>query len=85
MVGWHHRLNGHEFEQAPGDSEGPGSLACCSSWGHKEWDPTERLTFSLTQKPTEKLKEQYNEYILHLDSPADILLYFPRETPPRGT
>ena len=32
MVGWHYRLNGHEFEQAPGDSEGQGSLACCSPW-----------------------------------------------------
>ena len=36
MVGWHHWLNGHEFEQAPGDGEGQGSLACCSPWGHKE-------------------------------------------------
>ena len=36
MVGWHHRFNGHEFEQTPGDSEGQGSLACCSPWGHKE-------------------------------------------------
>ena len=35
MVGWHHWLNGHEFEQAPGDGEGQGSLACCSSQGHK--------------------------------------------------
>ena len=35
MVGWHHRLNGHEPEQTPGDSEGQGSLACCSPWGHK--------------------------------------------------
>ena len=33
MVGWHHELNGHEFEQALGDSEGQGSLACCSPWG----------------------------------------------------
>ena len=33
MVGWHHQLNGHEFEQTPGDSEGQGSLACCSPWG----------------------------------------------------
>ena len=41
MVGWHHRLDGHEFEQAPGDAEGQGSLACCSSWGHKESDTTE--------------------------------------------
>ena len=38
MVGWHHWLNGHEFEQTPGDSEGQGSLAYCSSWGHKESD-----------------------------------------------
>ena len=34
MVGWHHRLSGHEFEQTLGDSEGQGSLACCSPWGH---------------------------------------------------
>ena len=40
MVRYHHWLNGHEFEQAPGDSEGQGSLACCSSWGHKESDMT---------------------------------------------
>ena len=43
MFGWHHRLNGHEFEQTPGDSEGQGSLACCSSWGLKELDMTEWL------------------------------------------
>ena len=42
-VGRHHRLNGHEFEQAPGDGEGQGSLACCSPWGHKESDTTEWL------------------------------------------
>ena len=36
LVGWHHRLNGHEFEQTPGNSEGQGSLACRSSWGCKE-------------------------------------------------
>ena len=43
MVGWHHRLDGHEFEQTPGDSEGRGSLACCRSWGCKELDTTDRL------------------------------------------
>ena len=43
MVGWHHRLNGHEFEQAMGDGEGQGSLMCCSPWGCKELDTTERL------------------------------------------
>ena len=40
VVGWHHQLNGHEFEQAPGVSDGHGSLACCSSWGWKELDMT---------------------------------------------
>ena len=41
MVGWHHRHNGHEFEQSPGVGDGQGSLECCSQWGHKEWDMTE--------------------------------------------
>ena len=48
MAGWHHRLNGHEFEQAPGDGEGQGSLACCSLWGPKESDITERLNNNRT-------------------------------------
>ena len=43
MVGWLYRFNGHEFEQAPGDGEGQGSLACCSPWGHKESDVTELM------------------------------------------
>ena len=48
MVGWRHQLNGHEFEQtpgvcSPGDGEGQGSLGCCSPWGHKKLDMTERL------------------------------------------
>ena len=43
MVRWHLRLNGHEFEQTAGDSEGQRSLECCSPWGHKESDTTERL------------------------------------------
>ena len=43
MVGWHHQLNGHEFEQTPGDSEGHGSLECCSPWGCKESDMTEQM------------------------------------------
>ena len=41
MVGWHHRLDGHEFEQARGVGDGQGSLACCSPWGRKESDATE--------------------------------------------
>ena len=43
MVEWHHRLDGHEFEQAPGVGYGQGGLVCCSSWSHKELDMTERL------------------------------------------
>ena len=43
MVGWCHRLYGHEFEQAPGVGDGQGSLACCTPWGHKESDMTEQL------------------------------------------
>ena len=43
MVGWHHLLNGHEFEQAPGAGDGQGSLECCSPWGCKELEMTERL------------------------------------------
>ena len=43
MAGWHHQLDGHEFVQASGDGDGQGSLACCSSWGLKESDTTERL------------------------------------------
>ena len=46
MVGWHHWLNGHEFEQAPGIGDGQGSLACCSPWGHKESDRTEWLNWT---------------------------------------
>ena len=41
MIGWHHRLSGHEFEQVPGVSDGQRSLACCSPCGHKESDRTE--------------------------------------------
>ena len=50
MVEWHHLLNGHEFEQAPRDRGGQGSLACCSPWGHKELVMTERLN-STRQPP----------------------------------
>jgi len=45
MVGWHHRFNGHEFEQASGVGDGQGSLVYCSPWGCKEWNTTERLSW----------------------------------------
>ena len=44
MAGWHHRLNGHEFDQTLRDGKGQGSLVCCSPWGCKEWDATEQQT-----------------------------------------
>ena len=46
MVGWHHWLDGHEFEWTPGVGDGQGGLACCSSWGHKESDMTEQLNWN---------------------------------------
>ena len=49
LVGWHHQLSGHGFEQTLGDSEGQGSLACCSPWGRKESDTTERLNYRNTE------------------------------------
>ena len=51
MVGWQHQLNGREFEQASGDSEGQESLVCCSPWDHKESDTTERLNNKLCIQP----------------------------------
>ena len=51
MVGWHHRLDGHEFEQALGDGERQERLFCCSLWGHKESDMTERLNSGNGRSP----------------------------------
>ena len=60
MVGWHHWLNGHEFEQAPGVGDGQGSLACCSPWGHKESDMTERLNW--TEHNKAKLRDAMTQF-----------------------
>ena len=51
MVGWHHQLDGHEFEQILGVGDGQGSLACCSPWDHKEPDTTERLNWMNWREP----------------------------------
>ena len=68
MVGWHHRLNEHEFEQAPGDGEGQGSLVCCSSCSCKELDMTEHLnnnnSVSVTMLPAAELP--FREKLLQL-------------------
>ena len=63
MAGWHHRLNGHEFEQVLGDGEGQGSLLCCSPWGCKESDMTEEWTKTM---PDTKPQTQDNAKKLHL-------------------
>jgi len=55
MVGWHHRLKGHEFEQALGDSEGQGNLVCCSPRGRKESDMT------VTEQHQYHIKTHFNE------------------------
>ena len=64
MAGWHHRLDGHEFEWTPGVGDGQGGLACCDSWGCKESDTTERLNwtseFSL-----------WNKYVWHILYPQN--------------
>ena len=54
MAGWHHRLDGHEFEWTLGVGDGQGGLACCNSWGHKESDTTEQLNW--TELTREKMK-----------------------------
>ena len=50
MVGWHHRLNGHEFEQSLGVGDRQGSMVCCSPWGFEELDITEWLNWNVTRK-----------------------------------
>ena len=51
MVGWHHQLNGQKFEEALGVGDGHGSLVCCSPWGHKKSDTTERLNWTVLKSP----------------------------------
>ena len=68
MIGWHHQLNGDEFEQVPGDGEGQGSMVCSSPWGHKESDMTERLN---------KKSKNYMIYIqLGVSFPLNFVIKF---------
>ena len=60
MVGWHHQLDGHEFEQAPGVGDGQGSLVCCSLWGHKESDTTEEVNWSKGNVTKEEMQMYKN-------------------------
>ena len=61
MVGWHHRLNGHGFEQTLGDGEGQGNLGCCSPWGHKELDMAEGLSNNNALFKLRAISENYRE------------------------
>ena len=61
MVEWYHWLCAHEFDQAPGDGDGQGSLACCSPWGHKESDTTEQLNWT-------EISEKWNVFLIALVS-----------------
>ena len=58
MVGWHHRLNGHEFEQTPRNSGRQRSLECCSSWGLNESHTTEQLNSSYNNAHVVSIKEK---------------------------
>ena len=62
MVGWHHRLDGHEFDQTPGVGDGQGDLVCCSPWGCKELDTTEQLNKNRL-KIAEKSEISINLYL----------------------
>ena len=68
MVGWHHRLDGHEFEQALGVGDGEGSLACCSPWGHRESDTTEQLNNKATTQLTASLGKRHNRIFTRMHS-----------------
>ena len=72
MIGRHHRLDGHEFEQAPGVGDGQGCLACCSPWGCKESDTTERLNWTELRYSTNK----YSFLSLWWEVPSAFLLRF---------
>jgi len=83
MIWWHHQLNGHEFEQAPGVGDGQGSLTCCIPWCHKELETTERLnwtglnTLQFCQRPTLFLTSGH----CHIDDLLNMSIVFSYFTP----
>ena len=64
MFGWHHWLNGHEFEQAPGVGDGQGSLACCNPWGHKQLETTEWLNWIELMESLHSCTVLVNKYLI---------------------
>ena len=59
MAGWHHRLDGHDFEWTPGVGDGQGGLVCCDSWGHKESDTTEQLNWTDPHEKSPQISKAY--------------------------
>ena len=70
MVGWHHQLKGHEFEQAPWVGVGQGNLVCCSPWGRKESDTTERLNWTELINLVSQQRKSRTRKRAQSDSPA---------------
>ena len=91
IVGWHHGLNGHEFEQAPGDGKAQGSLLCCNPWGHKESDTTDRLNNNKLKKKGKKRAAKnchhssphktHNELLNHIATRVLISPLLPSRSP----
>ena len=71
MVGWHHQLNGHEFEQAPGVDDGQVSLGCCSPWSRKASDMTEHLTLFQYKRSTNVQVSSVTKSCLTFCNPVD--------------
>ena len=81
MVGWHHRLNGHEFEQTPGIGDGQGSLTCCSPWGRKESDTTyQKQTFIMVENYIFVLRCKNSTY----SSKSKVFVVLGYFLPPQG-
>ena len=78
IVGWHHWLNGHEFEQVPGDGEGQRWMACCSPWGHKDSDTSELLNNNNKEgNKWNKWQQTWNEWTLNVTSNNYLFLFSP--------
>ena len=75
MVGWNHRLNGHEFEQTLGDSEGQESLECYSPWGHKESDMIQQLNNNISQVEP-KFNKLHHTLFMNSYTQAHTLFFF---------
>ena len=80
MAGWHHWLDGHEFEWTPGVGDGQESLACCDSWGRKELDTTEQLNWTdMTTPKTVKIKYSQHSRSPILQPLPNVQLYLPHK------